>query len=169
VVGSAGSVFHHFQAVFAGDGDDFVHLASEAGKVHRHDGAGFRGDGGTDGSRADIESGRVHIHHYRVCAQITHHFGRGGKGVAGDNHLVTRLDADGFQRQVQTGGGGVDGNGFHAFANEGGKVGLELLGLGAGGHPAGTQGIDHFIDFVFADIRQGKGQEFLFAHFRHLQ
>ena len=164
-----GGVFHHLQAVFAGDGQNLIHLAGKAGKVYRHDGAGFRGDGGTDGSRADIEAGRVHIDTYRISPQIAHHFGRGGKGVAGDNHFVTGLDADGFQRQVQAGGGGVYRDGFHAFADEGGKVGFELLGLGAGGHPAGTQGIHHFIDFFFADIRQGKGQEFLFAHLRHLQ
>jgi hypothetical protein len=45
-----------------------------------------------------------------VGAQVAHHLGGGGEGVGGGDDLVARADADGFQRQVQAGGGRVDGD-----------------------------------------------------------
>jgi hypothetical protein len=47
----------------------------------------------------------------RVGPQVARHLHRGGEGQRGRDHLVGP-DADGLQRQVQAGGGGVDGDGL---------------------------------------------------------
>ena len=45
------------------------------------------------------------------------------------------------------------------LAQEGGEVGLETLGLGAGGDPATAQRVHHFGDLFFADLGQGERQK----------
>ena len=155
-----GSVFHHFQAVLLCNGVDGVHVHRQTGIVHRHQRLGPRGDGRFNGSGVDVERGRIDVHQPHVGAQVAHHLGGGGEGVRGGDDLVTGADAQGFQRQVQASRGRVDSNRLQAgVAQVIDKGLLEQAGLGAGGDPAGTQGVHHFRDFFLADFGQGKGQE----------
>ncbi len=78
----------------------------------------------------------------RFEADFAKFLGGGGEGVGGGDDLVAGADADGLQRQVQAGGGRVDGDAMQALdviagiTQPGLEVGLEALGLGAGGDPA---------------------------------
>ena len=130
-------VFHHFQAMRARNGQNGVHVAGQAPVVHRQDGLGPGRDGGADGLGGDVQRDRVHVHQHRVGTQVAHHLHGGGEGQRGRDHLVARADPQGLQREVQAGGGGVDGDALQPLAAQ--VVGeglLEGTGFGAGGDPA---------------------------------
>jgi hypothetical protein len=95
----------------------------------------------------------------RVGPQVARHLHRGGEGQRGRDHLVARPDADGLQRQVQAGGGGVDGDGLQATTQVVGKFLLEGLGLRPGRHPARAQRARHGIDLGLPDVGAGEGRK----------
>ena len=108
----------------------------------------------------DVQRGRVDVDQLDVGAQVAHHLRRGGEGVRGGDHLVARADAQRLEREVQAGGGRVDGDAMQrGIAEERGELRLEPLGLRAGGDPARTQRVDHLGDLFFADVGHRKGQE----------
>ena len=155
-----GGVFDHLQAVALRDGQDGRHVGRQAGVVHRQDRLGARRDRRLDGEAVDVQRGRVDVDQLHVGAEVAHHLGRGGEGVRGGDDLVAGADADGLERQVQPGGGRVDGQAVQAgIAEKGREVGLEALGLGPGGDPARPQRVDDFGDLFLADVGQREGQE----------
>ena len=154
-----GGIFQHTQLVLARNGENRVHVAGQAAVVHRHDGLGARRDGGLDLARVDIERDRIAIDQHRIGAQVTDHLGGGGEGQRGRDHLVTGADAHGFQRQMQAGGGGIDGNAMHAAAQVVTKLLFEGARFRAGGDPAGTHGMGNGGDFFLADVGAGEGDE----------
>jgi hypothetical protein len=149
------SVLHHLQAVLVRDGEDGRHVGRQARIVHRHDGLGARRDRVLDRPRRDAQRLRVDVHQHHVRAEVAHHLGRGGEGVRGGDHLVAGPDAQRLQRQVQAGGGRVHCDRLERrVAQVFGECGLETLGLGPGGDPAGFEGVDDFGDFLVADLGQ---------------
>jgi hypothetical protein len=110
--------------------------------------------------RVDVQRGRVDVHQPHVRTQVAHHLGGGGEGVGGGDDLVTRADAQTFQRQVQARGGRIDGDRMQPrLAQEGAEIGFEARRLRPGGDPAGLQRVHHLGDFLVADVGQGEGQE----------
>jgi hypothetical protein len=155
-----GRVLHHLQAVPLRDGQDGRHVGRQTAVMHRHHALGARRDGRLQRRGADAVGGRVDVHQLHVRAQVARHLGAGGEGVGGGDDLVARAHAHRFQRQVQAGGGGIDGDGLQRrVAQEFGEGGLEALGLGPGGDPAGAQGVHHLGDLFLADLGQGEGQK----------
>ncbi len=107
--------------------------------------------------RIDVQRARVDVHQHPRRAQVAHHFSGGGEGVCRRDHLVAGADTQRLQRQVQAGGGGVDGDAFDLwFGEELGKCRLEFLRLRAGRNPAGAQRFDDLGDFFLANFRQGE-------------
>ena len=103
---------------------------------------------------------RVDVDQPHVGAEVAHDLGGGGEGVGGGDDLVARADAQRLEREVQAGGGRIDGQRLQRpVAEEGAEVVLEALGLGAGGEPAGAQRVDHLGDLLLADLGQGEGQD----------
>ncbi|MNT42141.1 hypothetical protein D3C72_1785410 [compost metagenome] len=148
-----GGVFDDPQAVAARDVQDGGHVAGQAAVMNGNDGLGARSDGAFNGLGAEAESVRVDIHQHGFGAQIAGHFGAGGKGVGGGDDFVALAHADGFQRQVQAGGGRVHCDRFYAAADETGEFLLEGAGVGARREPAGPHGFSDSRDFGFADVR----------------
>jgi hypothetical protein len=126
--------------------------------VHGQDGGRWR-DRRLDGGRVDVERDGIDVHQPRVGPQVARHLHRGGEGQRGRDHLVARPDADGLQRQVQAGGGGVDGDGLQATTQVVGKFLLEGLGLRPGRHPARAQRARHGIDLGLPDVGAGEGRK----------
>ncbi len=85
------------------------HVGGQAGVVHRDDGLGARRDRRLDRVRVDVQRGRVDVDQLHVGAEVAHHLGGGGEGVRGGDDLVAGADAQRLERQVQPGGGRVDG------------------------------------------------------------
>ena len=85
-----------------------------------------------------------------ASAQVTDHLGSSGKGHGGHDDTLAGLKADGFEREVQGGGAGIEGDGVFLI-QVGGEIALELLGLGARGEPTALEGIDDLRDFLRAD------------------
>ena len=153
-------ILHHLEPMLLSDRKDFIHSAGQAAVVHRHDGLGPWRDGGADGLGGDVQRHRVHVHQHGVGAEVAHHLHRGGEGEGGRDHLVARADAQGFQCEVQAGGGRVDGDGLQSAAPQVVGEGLfEGAGLRAGGHPARAQGVGDGGDFGVANVGPGEGEE----------
>ena len=72
------------------------------------------------------------------------------------------LIAECQEGQVQAGGGGTEGDGVGS-PHIGLESILETLDLGAGGDPAGFQGVNDLVDLVVVDCGGGEGEKF-FAH-----
>ena len=53
---------------------------------------------------------RIDVHDHRRRAEVHHDLGGRGEGVGRDDHLVARLQPDGFERQVHRGRRRVDGD-----------------------------------------------------------
>ena len=143
-----------------GNGQDRVHIARQAAVVHGHDGFGAGRDGGADLFRVNVQRDRVHIHQHRIGPQIAHHLHRGGEGERRRNHLIARTYAQRLQRQMQTGGGGVDGNALHAVTAQ--VVGKSLLkgeGFGASGDPTRAQGFGDGGNLGIGDVGAGEWEE----------
>ena len=94
-------IFHDEQIVFFRQRHDGVHLAGYARVVHRHDSAGFIGDGRFNQRLIDIHGLFMHVdkHNFRAAQ----HKGVGGrdKGVTRHNHFITRLDIQQDRRHFQ--------------------------------------------------------------------
>ena len=137
--------------------------------MNRHDGFGSWGDGGFNRFHVDAQGGRVHIHQHHISPQVTHHLGGGGEGVGGGDDLIARANAQGFKRQVQTRSGGVHGQAVQACvfgkrAQKRSELSLKPFGLGAGGEPAGFQGVDHFGDLFVTDFGQSEREKGQVTH-----
>jgi hypothetical protein len=102
---------------------------------------------------------RLDVDDHRLRAQVAHHLGGGGEGEGRHDHLVAGADAQAFQRQVQAGGGGIDGDRLHLAAQVGLEILLELARGRPGRDPARAQAGDHGVDLGLVDVGQGEGQE----------
>ena len=153
-------VFHHLQVAVGRQLEQRSHVGGQAGVVHRHDGLGARRDRFLDRGGVDVQRRRVDVDQLHVGTQVAHHLGGGGEGVGGRDDLVAGADAQGLQRQVQAGGGGIDGHRMQRRVTEKGpEILFEALRLGAGGDPAALQRIDDLGNLVLADLGQGEGEE----------
>jgi hypothetical protein len=65
---------------------------------------------------------RVDVDQHRLRAQVAHHFGGGGEGQGRHDHFVAGADAERFERQVQAGGGRIDGDRLDPAAQVGGEI-----------------------------------------------
>ena len=99
-----GGVLDHAEVVAGGEAVDFVEAAGIAGDVHRHNRPGLRRDRPSDFSRIDIGAFLLHIDQDRAGAAVNDGLAGGRKGVGGGDHFIAAADAEGEQRQVQTGG-----------------------------------------------------------------
>ena len=155
-----GGVFDHAQAMAARDVEDLQHVDRQTGVMDRDDRAGARRDRGLDQFGVDVQRCRVDVDQHHIGAQVADNFGRGGKGMGGGDDLVARADAQRFERQMQAGGGRIDGDAFDLrLGQKFGKSQFEALCFRAGGDPTRTQGIDHFVDLVLANFGQGERQK----------
>ena len=157
-----GSVLDDGQAVFPGQGEDRVHVAGLAGKVHRDDCPGMGRNLFPDLCRIDVECAGLDVRQDRRGAAEDDHADRGGEGHGGGDDLVPLFYSEGQEGQVQAGGGGTQGDGI-GRPHIGLEGILEQFDLGAGGDPAGFQGVNDLVDLVVVDGGGGEGEKG-FAH-----
>lgn len=150
-----GSVLDDRQVMAGGDVINGIQVAGLAAIVDRDDGAGAGQDGRFDCFGQDVQV-VADIHQHRAGAQVDDDVGGGAKGHGGEDDVATGADPQGGEGDVQPGGAGIDGDGV-AGVQVSGDVGLETLDLGAGGDPAGAEGIGDFGDLVFVDGGLGEG------------
>src|SRR5207302_1757599 len=86
----------------------------------------------------------------RARAEVPDHLGRGGERHGGHDHALARLQANGFQREVQCGGAGIDRDGVLVFEVIG-ELTLELFRPGPGREPATLERINNLVDFLSTD------------------
>ena len=164
--------------------NDFVYgfiVRHDTAQVHHDDGLRFFGDG-------VLQGGIVHLRHagdgIAVLlnvnesdrgAAVDHCGSGGGVGIGGNKHFIPRADAQDPEVQFLRRRGGAQADqavlpavGIRfcidicpAGFNIGSQPSFQALDTGAGGDPAGLQGVHHFLDFGAADIRRAEGNDFL--------
>ena len=87
---------------------------------------------------------------------MVNHRGGGSIGIGGDDHLITRSDAQHPQGHFGAGGLGIQAD-CPVGATEGGHLPLQLFCSGTGGDPAGPQGLYDLFNFRPGDIRGREG------------
>ena len=105
------------------------------------------------------------VDEYRVGPQVPDHLGGGREGVVWDGAEVPGADPEGFEGQVEPGGGAVHRQGM-GHPTEGGEFGLKGGADLSGGQPARAHDLEDRLLFPFAEDRPGKGDEvrMLFSH-----
>ena len=89
------SILDDGDLVLAGSLQDGVKVGHIASQMHGHDGRGAVGDGRLDLVGIDLEALGVGVDEDRQGVLQEHGVDRGNEGVRGNDHLVTRLDANG--------------------------------------------------------------------------
>src|SRR5262249_38208605 len=146
-------IFNYLQLVLPRDGKKPIHIAGMAREVNREEGAhapmtssleSFLHTRGTE-----VEGSGVNVHKHRLDAQVAHDLCGRGEGKRGGYNLIARPQAERPQRQVECSGTVRDGKGV-AGADVAGEFLFELLCLGSGGYPPGTESLDDFAFFFGA-------------------
>jgi hypothetical protein len=141
----------------------------QPGEVHRHDRLGPRRDCCRSRGDIDVEGVGADVNNDGRRAEIPDHLGCRGEGPGGHDHLVARADPQGFERQMESGRGGVDRDTVPSLdvCSVGGqrrdKLPLEGGSVGAGRQPPRAHGLDNGSDLRLTDVRHREGDEF-----RHL-
>src|SRR5262245_16156713 len=129
-------VFHYFQPMFARDGDDRIHLASQSGEMDGQDRFGPRRDRAFDLLRVNVESARGDVNEDRLRAQMPDNLRRRGESVRSRDDFISGSNAQGFERQVQSRRRRINGQRPGAAAYKSGEVFFKLSGFGACCKPA---------------------------------
>ncbi len=82
-----------------------IHVAWSAAEVDGENAHRPVGHRGGHGLGIDLQGLGVDLHEHRLPPQRLDHVGGGGPGHRGDDHLVSRLQAEGDQADVEPGGG----------------------------------------------------------------
>ena len=122
------AVFNHFQLVFGGDAEDFVHVGKTHAEVNGQDGFRFRGD--SFFNELGVEAIGVGIDVNENGNGVEQKDGTDGAfpSVSGSDHFVAGTNVDGFQSGLNRDGPGVDrlrvfcGVNFSKFFGEGGGM-----------------------------------------------
>ena len=85
---AVGVVLDHREAMPAGDRQDRVHLAADAGVVHGHDRPGARRDGRSQQALVEVERVRADVGEDRPGAAQDERVRRGDEGEGRHDHLV---------------------------------------------------------------------------------
>src|ERR1051325_1822946 len=107
-------VFDDVKVVFPGQGVDFVHVAYVAVEMDGHDGPGALIDQFRRRLYVEAMVIEVHVGKARDGASLDHGETGSDKGVAGNNDLIARTDAQGGQGDVQRRGSSGDADGVFA-------------------------------------------------------
>ena len=76
-----------------------VEVRRQTKKMHWHDGAGFRGDGGFDFDGVDVVGFRIDVDEDGFCADPGDGAGGGNKAERRGDDFIARADACGKQRE----------------------------------------------------------------------
>ncbi|MOA16339.1 hypothetical protein D3C78_1365500 [compost metagenome] len=95
------AVFDHRHAMLLGQRHDGVHVARPARQVHADHSAGARCDDLGNGRRREVAAVGIDFGKNRRGACIHHAGNAGNEGARRDHHLVSRANAQGFQRHIQ--------------------------------------------------------------------
>ena len=149
-------VFDDFEVVTTGQAPHPRHIPDLASVVDGHNG----GNRLPLGQRSldlpfrirnvEVEILDPAINQNGLGAKIAHHLSRRCKGHRRHDDALAGLQANGFERQVQCRGAGIDGNRVLLLEILA-KLPLELLGLRPGGEPAALERLDHLADFLRSD------------------
>lgn len=101
-----GRILDDDEAVFFGNRHDGVHLAGDAAVVHRHDGAGTRGDRGGDAAFIDVERVVADVNEDRDPAAQHEGVRHGGEGEGRHDDFVAGPDAGEQCGHLERGGAG---------------------------------------------------------------
>ena len=135
---------------------DAVIVAGDASQIHRDHRLGLFGDG-------PLHLVIVHLQRVLLAVDELHrgpHMDgrrrRGGIGVRRHQHLVAFTDAQHPQVHLLRRRSGVQAHQLRHMAVLC-QLLFQLLGAGAGGDPAGPQGLAHLLDLQLRDIRRAEG------------
>src|SRR5262249_35319298 len=98
------------------------------------------------------------VNEHGASAEIKDDFSRGGESHRGEKYLVSLLEADSSEREVQSRGAGTDGDGVGS-AGACSEVLLELLYARPGGEPSAAQDAHSGFDLFVADRSAMERQE----------
>jgi len=98
------------------------------------------------------------VNEHGASAEIEDDFSRGGEGHRGEKYLVSLLEADSSEREVQSSRAGTDGDGVGS-AGAGSEVSLELLYARTSGEPSAAQDVHSGLDLFVADRSPVERQE----------
>ncbi len=94
-------ILYYPEIVFRGNGNDFVHIAWLAGKMHRNDGLCSRGNSLGDFLGIDIKAVLFHVHKNRSGSRMQNDFGSSRERVRRGDDFVSGTNVAGYQRQMQ--------------------------------------------------------------------
>src|SRR5437879_2335196 len=96
-----GGVLNHMDLVSCRKPVDRFHVARLSCNVHGHDCPRLRSDSALSIGDVDIETARHAVAKDRKCTEMHHDCGGGGKSVSRDKNLVSLLQADAGECQLQ--------------------------------------------------------------------
>ncbi len=144
----AGRVFHHFEAVLGGQGQDAPQVAGHPQLVHRQDGPGAVRNGWFNQGRVKVAGLKLHVHEDGHGPYVAHRVGRGDKGVGDRDYFVAGLKIQGQQGQVQGRGAAGASHGVRR-PHRRGEFFLKGRHLGTLNHPARQNGPPGRRGFLF--------------------
>jgi len=126
-----GAIFDDEQAVFAGDGQERIHIGEAHGQVNRHEGASAGGDGCADSFGRQAVGVRVHVGKYGHAAGLEDGHGGAVPGIRGHDDFVAEFEVEGLEGHGE--GDGAIGQAQAVLdAVQFAKSGGELFGVGTG-------------------------------------
>ena len=146
------------QAVLPRQRAQRVEVRRLPGVVDRHDRARPRSDPAGDVLRVEAERPGVHVGEHRPRAGQLDHVRRRRPRQRGNDHLIAGFQVQHRDGQVQSAGGGIDGDGLRRVQPLA-EQRLELRHLRPGGDPAGAERLDDLGDFRILDGRAAERQE----------
>jgi hypothetical protein len=140
----------------------WIHLACLPREMDRHNRLHPPGTHGASNLfRIDVARIRIDIRKEYVGAEIPHHLRGCRKRIRRSHDGVTGTDTYGFKSEMQTGGGGVHTDSFHAATDKFRKLALERACPRSGSDPAGAQAVHDLRNFLLADVRKRERQKIL--------
>ena len=141
-------------------------VAGDSCQIHRDDDLGLFRDGSFQGVVVHLKAVLLAVHHHQFCPHMAHNSGGGGVGIGRDNHLVPRAHFQQPQSHLAAGSLGIEA---HRFCNAapGSNPPLKFLGSGAGGNPAGENGLRRRLGLRLGHIR-GRKRNFHIHNLRFL-
>ena len=142
------------------DGINGVVVCQDAGNVHGDHRFGPLRNGGRQFLRIHLIGAGEGVHQHYRGAHMAHGAGGSGVGIGRGDDLVSGADAQNAQGHLQAGRGRIQAHRPIRSA-VGRDLPLKFLGSGAGGDPAGAQGLTNLLYLLLGNVR---GAERDFPH-----